>query len=173
MENEQDLVNQNQTAIEEYFDIVKSEYDNERNKKQSFENRAGLLLALIAAFCAFILENVKIVEVLSLMNSTVVFFGGIKIISGVVVYIGIAVTLINIFKVINVKKHDNFEVKDINEVLLVEPRIIALCKIIFTYRDIIIQHRTLNEERAKNFRNAVYGVSVMMLFTVLYLAIPC
>lgn len=32
------------TAIEEYFDIVKSEYKIERNKKQSLENRAGFII---------------------------------------------------------------------------------------------------------------------------------
>ena len=45
----QSLINVSDTAIIEYLEAVKSEYDNERNKKQSFENRAGLIMALLGA----------------------------------------------------------------------------------------------------------------------------
>ena len=47
-----------ETAILEYLDIVKSEYETERNKKQSFENRAGLIMALLGAICIFLFEKV-------------------------------------------------------------------------------------------------------------------
>lgn len=47
-QNEQpQLIDVNDTAILEYIDIVKREYENERNKKQSFENRACLIMALL------------------------------------------------------------------------------------------------------------------------------
>ena len=45
------------TAIVEYLDIVRSEYEIERAKKQSFEDRAGLVMALAGALCIFLFEN--------------------------------------------------------------------------------------------------------------------
>ena len=35
------------TAIVEYLDIIRREYEIERAKKQSFENRTGLVMALV------------------------------------------------------------------------------------------------------------------------------
>lgn len=99
------------TAIAEYLDIVKSEYENERNKKQSFENRAGLIMALLGAICIFLFEKVRLKEVFSLMVVPLTFLDFIKIISGVAVYIGFLFTMIMIMKTIIVKQHNNFEVK--------------------------------------------------------------
>lgn len=159
------------TAIAEYLDIVKSEYENERNKKQSFENRAGLIMALLGAICIFLFEKVQLKEIFSLMVVPLTFLDIIKIISGLAVYISFLFTMIMIMKTIIVKQHNNFEVKSINETLLGERRIIALCKIIFTYRDIIVQHRELNEKRAQAFRKSLYGISFTLVSVIVYITL--
>ncbi len=51
------------TAINEYLDIVKTEYEIERGKKESFENRVGIILALVGAMCIFLLEIVNLKDV--------------------------------------------------------------------------------------------------------------
>lgn len=165
------LIEVNDTAIVEYLDIVKSEYENERNKKQSFENRAGLIMALLGAICIFLFEEVKLKEVISLMIVPLTFLDFFKVISGIAVYIGFLFTMIMIIKTIIVKQHNNFEVKSINETMLGEERIFALCKIIFTYRDIILQHRDLNEKRAKAFRKSLYGISITLASVIIYISI--
>lgn len=171
-QNEQpQLIDVNNTAILEYLDIVKSEYENERNKKQSFENRAGLIMALLGAICIFLFEKVQLKEVFSLMVVPLTFLDFIKIISGSAVYIGFLFTMIMIIKTIIVKQHNNFEVKNINETMLGEQRILALCKIIFTYRDIILQHRDLNEKRAKDFRKSLYGISITLVSVIIYITL--
>jgi hypothetical protein len=171
-QNEQPhLIDVNDTAIVEYLDIVKSEYENERNKKQSFENRAGLIMALLGAICIFLFEKVQLNEVFSLMVVPLTFLDLIKIISGTAVYIGFLFTMIMIIKTIIVKQHNNFEVKNINETMLGEPRIYALCKIIFTYRDIILQHRDLNEKRARAFRKSLYGISITLVSVIIYITL--
>ena len=76
-----------------------------------------------------------------------------------------------VIKTITVQKHDNFEVKSIDERLLFEERVDGLLKIIFTYRDIIIQHREKNEKRALTFRNALYGVAVTIISIIIYVSI--
>lgn len=160
-----------QTVILEYLEIVKSEYEIERNKKQSFENRAGLVLALLGAICIFLFEHVKIKDIVSLMTISLSFVDLVKIIVGLIIYIAFLYTMIMSLTTIWVKQHNNFEVKNINETLLSENRLIALCKIIFTYRDIIIQHRGLNEKRAKTFRRSLVGVCITFIASIIYVTI--
>ena len=165
------LIDISNTAMVEYLDVVKSEYENERNKKQSFENRAGLIMALLGAICIFLFEQVKLSGIFQLMVAPINFLVMMKIISGLLVYGGFGFTMTMIIKTIIVEKHDNFEVKSINESLLVEQRIVALCRIIITYRDIISQHRERNEIRAKAFRKSLYGVSVTLISIIVYVSI--
>lgn len=169
--NENALTEASDTAIAEYFDLVKCEYEIERAKKQSFENRAGLILALLGAVCIFLLEQIKIGEVLGLITATINFLILIKIVSGICAYIGFIYTIAMTIRTIAVQKHDNFEVKSINEDLLTEQRIGALCRIIFTYRDVIVQHRQKNEERAIAFQKSLIGVSIMLISILVYISI--
>ena len=157
------------TAIVEYLDIVRSEYEIERAKKQSFEDRAGLVMALAGALCIFLFEKVQLTDVSSLMMGVLTFFSLVKIITGCGVYLGFMFTMIMLIKTISVKKHSSFEVKNINDLLLGESRIVALCKIIFTYRDIILQHREMNEKRAREFRYSLYGISGTLFFVIIYI----
>lgn len=159
------------TAIVEYLDIVKSEYETERNKKQSFENRAGLIMALLGAVSIFLFEKVQLKDVFALMVLPLTFLDLIKILSGLLVYFCFLFTMIMIIKTIIVKRHNNFEVRRIDETLLVEERLPALCKIIFTYRDIIVQHRDLNEKRAEDYRKALYGISATLVSIIIYITL--
>lgn len=169
--NSSHLVDVSKTAIVEYLDIVKSEYENERSKKQSFENRSGLVMALLGAICIFLFEKVHLNKIISMMSVPLTFIDLIIIISGLTVYIGFAFTIVMVLRTISVKKHDNFEVRNINETLLVELRIGALCRLILTYKDIIIQHRDLNEIRAKAFKKSLYGISMTLISIVVYITI--
>ena len=156
------------TAIEEYFDIVKSEYKIERNKKQSLENRAGFIIPFLGVICVFLLREVQLKEVFSLMTVSLTFLDFRKILSGLMVYPCILFTMVMLIKTITVKPHANFEVRSINEMLEKE-RLTVLRKIIFTYRDIVIQHRTQNELRAKDFKNSLYGLSATLIFVIIYI----
>jgi len=44
------------TAILECLEVVMSEYKIERDKKQSFETRAGIIMALLGATCGIFLK---------------------------------------------------------------------------------------------------------------------
>lgn len=159
------------TAIAEYLEIVRSEYETERNKKQSFENRAGLIMALLGAICIFLFEKVKLQDIISLMNTPLTFLELAKIISGLAVYVCFTFTMIMIVLTIIVKQHENFEVRNIDEALLGEQRIYALCRIILTYKSIIIQHRELNEKRAAAFRKSLYGICSTLVSIIVYISL--
>ena len=158
------------TAIVEYLDVVKSEYGIERNKKQSFENRVGFIMAYIGTICIFLFEKVKLQEIVKTKAESLNFYGLIKIISGLSVYVCFIFTITMLFLTIIVKKHDNFEVKSIDESLLAERRRAALCRLIFVYRDIIVQHRELNEKRAVAFRRSLYGIFATFVSIIIYIS---
>lgn len=168
---EQQYVKIEDTAMIEYIDVVKSEYENERNKKQSFENRAAPILTLLGAISFFILDAIHLKDIFLLMTLNLNFLSLVQIISGLLVYFAFLYSMIMIIETINIAQHNNFEIKNINESILIESRITAICKIIFTYRDIIIQHRELNEKRAQAFRKSLYGITTMFISVIIYISI--
>lgn len=164
-------INIDNMALSEYFEVVKNEYEIERNKKVSFENRAGIFFALIGTVSVFLFDRVHIKEIISLFSIPLTFGILLKIMFGFLVYLSLAFTMLYLIKTITVKQHDNFEVRNIDEVLLAENRINALTRIIFTYRDIILQHRQVNEDRAKTFKLSLYGVITMLISAVIYISL--
>lgn len=158
-----------ETATTEYIDVVKNEYMIERNKKQSFENRAGIILALLGTICIFLFEKIKLKDILLLIQGTLTGIGFIKIVCGVLVYFGFVFTLSKILQTIMVNAHDNFNVTAIDESLLAEERLVGICRIIRTYSDIIVQHRKLNEKRADALRKSLYGICVTIFSAAIYI----
>ena len=158
-------------ALTEYFEVVRNEYEMERNKKLSFESRAGIFFALIGTVSVFLFDKVQIKEIATLFSVPLTFSIWLKITTGFLVYLSLAFTMLFLIKTITVKQHNNFEVKNIDEVLLAEKRIDALARIIFTYRDIICQHRQINEDRAKTFKLSLYGVIIMLVSAIMYISL--
>lgn len=164
-------INIKDTAIEEYFEVVRGEYEIERNKRSSFENRIGLIIALLGGISIFLFEEIKLGNIFLLMQSSLTFLICVKIISGLATYFCFIFTIVMIGCTITTKLQDNFEVKYIDEDLLIEEKKSAVTRIIFAYRDIINSHRALNEKRAKTFQKSLYGISGMLIFIMIYINI--
>ena len=156
-------------AIIECLGVVKSEYETERNKKQSFEIRVGLIMTLAGSLILVFLGQIQLKDVFPLMTDILTFLKLIKIIAGWLVYLGFGYTMWMLVKTINVKPHDNFAVHLIDESLLKEQRTLVLKRIIFTYRDLILQHRTINEKRAESFKRSLYGILVTFISGIVYI----
>lgn len=169
--SERKNIDEDYSVVKEYLDVVKSEYDIERDKKQSFENRAGIILAMLGAICIFLFEQVKFIDILELLTVDLNFVILVKILTGFFVYLAFVLTVITVVLTIVAKKHHNFEVKNIDESLVFEDKAIAFSRITFTYRDIILQHREINEKRAKNFKLSIYGMLVTLFSTLIYISI--
>ena len=161
----------NDTAIPEYLEVVKSEYEIERNKKQSFETRSGLLLTLLGAIMIFYFQSIKLTDIFILFSKPLTFTLFVKILSGCSIYGTFIFTFISIINTIFAKKHDNFETNGINEQLLVEDRINAMTRLIFTYREIIKKHRISNEKRAKWYIASLHSMLILLLSTILYISL--
>lgn len=159
------------TALKEYLSVMQYEYNIERTKKASFENRAGLLLAFIATIAVFLFDKIKISEIIriSIINLTFIYF--IKIVAGILIYISLLFTVIMIIKTLNVFRQKFFNITDVDESLLAMNRAEALCKIIITYKDIISSNRKINKKRAKFFRKVLYGSIIMLINILIYLSI--
>ena len=97
-----------ETAMQEYLDIVRSECENERNKKVSFENRAGIFLALIGSFCVYLFDKIPFKDIFGMYNSTLSFNILIQIISGAMVYIALMFTLFCLIKNHNCPTSEQF-----------------------------------------------------------------
>ena len=82
------------TAMLEYLEIFKMEYEREFNKKQSFDNRAGLILTLLGAISIFLFEHIKINEIITLIKFPISFLNIIKAFSGLTVYVAFIYTVI-------------------------------------------------------------------------------
>ena len=167
---DQNFIDVDQTAMPEYLEVIKNEYEIERAKKNSFENRSGIILAFLGVLSVFIFEKIPINTIISMMNSNLTFLLLVRIIAGILSYLGFFFALGAIIRTIAVQKQSNFEVKNIDEDLLTEVKIVSLCKLIFTYRDIIVQHRSLNEKRASAFRLCLYSVVGTIVFTIVFIS---
>lgn len=159
------------TAMAEYLDIISNEYEIERNKKQSFENRAGLIMALMGTICIFLFEKVQLQDVYALTRLELTFINLIKIFSGLLVYIGFLYTFIMLIRIVSVNRYNNFDVRCIDEDLLTEYRTVAICRAILTYKDIIVQHRDQNEHKAATLRKALCGMAITIVAVIIYIAI--
>ena len=80
-----------ETAILEYLDILKTEYSFERDKKQSFESRAGGLLALLGAICIFYFQNIDVKDLVDMFFEPLTLVALIRIIAGVAMIISLIV----------------------------------------------------------------------------------
>lgn len=156
------------TAIPEYLEIMKSEYDIERSKKESFINRESILLALIGASMVMIFDEIDIHQLFILCDNPLTFFKLLNIISGFGVYLGLITAMISSLITLSTNRLNNFEVKNVNEYLLREQRIVALTRLIITYRDIIIQHRKENRKKASYFKISLISSGIAFGLIILY-----
>ena len=119
----------------------------------------------------FYFQSIKLTDIFILFSKPLTFTLWVKIISGCSIYGTFIFTFIAIINTISAKKHDNFETNGINEQLLVEDRINAMTRLIFTYREIIKQHRISNEKRAKWYIASLRSMLLLLLSTILYISL--
>ena len=82
-----------------------SEYKIERDKKQSFETRAGIIMALLGATCGIFFKTIKLNNIIHLFFIPLSFIDLIKILSVLFVYGGLIFTIIMVMKTIITKQH--------------------------------------------------------------------
>lgn len=158
----------NNRAIDDFLDVVKKEYDNERVKKQSFETRAGFIITIISAIYAFIMDKVEFSEIQAIIDKPLYFMGAIKIIVFILIYISIIFTIYSLIMVIYTKEHKIFETEGINGEILALSKMEGKVKIIGIYKEIIKDHREKNKTRAKYLNFGFIGIVSNLVLISIY-----
>lgn len=171
IQNSSQLSDVDQTAMCEYLELVQSEYSIERGKKDSFENRAGIIMALVGALLVFMLDKIPFNDVLTLCKKPLTFVVLLKIIFGFASYITLVVALFFSFLTIATRKQENYPVETINLSYLAESRKDAIARITLKYRDIITSHREYNEKRAHKFKLSLILSVISICSFIVYLII--
>lgn len=161
----------NETVMYEYYEIVTREYQNEITKKQSFDTRAGYLITILSALFVFFFQTISIRDIIVLFEQALTFIVFLKIICGIGFYFLFVITFTSIVNILTAKRQDVFNVEEINYSYLVENRNNGLEKIIKTYREIIIQQRQLNRDRAKWLKKALYCTFGLVLTIIMYISL--
>ena len=157
------------TSAFECLDIMIKEYEQERSKRQSFESRSSIIITVVAALSIFVLERVHISEIFGIISSDSLSFSQlVRIVSGTGVYLGFVLTLCFIIKTVRVEKIIALDVKQVNEKLIGKPRLEGITKLIITYREIILQHRELNEKKAQALRQAFIWLVVSIISVAVF-----
>ena len=157
------------TSALECFEVIRHEYELECNKSHSFESRAAIIITILAALCIFIFEKIHISQLLEIAaSSTISFMQLIKICAGTFIYLGFALTLFFVVRTIRVEIHHVLDVSKFNEAFIGKPRLEGMTRLIFSYRAIILQHREVNERKAKNLKNAMIWLIVSITAIAVY-----
>lgn len=119
--------------VSDYLDVLKTEYERDLTKWQSWQSRAGMIITVLSAICVFVLEKVKIADIRECIGQPFTSSLLLKFISGILVYIGFGVSFFYCIKTIAVKNHGVYNTDLIDESKLGKPRIQACIEIINDY----------------------------------------
>lgn len=154
--------------INEYYQLILNEYNNERDRKQSIETRSGIILTLIAAFFAFVLEKVKLLSFFSLFNQPLTFKILVIIISGLFFYIAFFIAILFSLFSIKTKTYAFYDVSKITSATLMSSKIPTLGQIILDFVEAIKNNRKVNDKKAKYFNLAVISLVVCIACLCIY-----
>lgn len=158
-----------ETSALDCLDVMKQEYERERNKRQSFETRAGLIITILAALCIFIFDRVNISDIIHLMTAPCSFLVFARILSGWTIYISFILSLYFVVKTVKVKEYCNLDVLAINEYFMGKPRIQGVIELTNAYRKITAQHRSVNNINAQSLQRSIFWVSIAILAIIIYI----
>ena len=96
----------------EYLEVFKKEYEFERVKKQSFENRAGIILTLITGIFTFLIKDLEVssnfIKIFKAENLTIISF--LEFFDIIAMYTFFAFTSFYLIKIISIRSHDVYDV---------------------------------------------------------------
>jgi len=157
--------------LKEVLEIMKFEYQIERNKKDSLEVRVGIIITFLSTIIAFMFEKINISDLFKLLNKNLDFFLLIKIVSGIIFYVSLILICRYAFKIINIERYDNFKAEIINKKFLKYNKVKILEKFIEMYSKIIVQHRNLNEKKAKNLEKMIFLFLIFLGSIMIHMSI--
>lgn len=165
--NNKEILN-NETAIVEIFESLRAEYQSERTKKNSFETRAGFIIAFLGVILVSIIEKVPPSIISYVLNDAVQRSIVIKFVLVAGIYGLLFVTTYMAFKTIDSKQYSSIDVSKFDEKFYKKNHYDA-CKILAgSYKSCIMQYRTVNEKNGKYLRKSIKCLVFTIILSVIY-----
>lgn len=157
------------TSIDECLTVSMHEYDIERNKKQSFDNRASLIITVLSAIMIAIYDKIPLKSILSLVEASLTFMILMEIITTVLIYMLLVIALYYSIRIISVKTSENFDVTIINGDLAGSAKIDSVSKILEIYLNLTLIHRRKNEVFAKHLAKSQVSMIISIVLIIINL----
>lgn len=161
----------NETAIVEIFESLRTEYQNERTKKNSFETRSGFIIAFLGVVLVFLLEKVSLGIIKDVFNNTILRSILIKLVLVISIYGSLFLTFYMTFKTIDSKQYGSIDVSKFDEKFYKKAHYDA-CKILAeSYKNCIMQYRTVNEENSQYLRRSIKCLGLTITLCLIYFVV--
>ena len=162
--------NDTNTAILECLDIVRKEYDYERNKQQSFENRSLIIVTFLCAMFAILFGRVKIIDVINYVTIPLTFYSMIRVVAGIIAYLGGIISLWLITQTIGVRKQCCYNVGALNEERLGTERVQMIVEQILVFERLVDELKEANNHKAITYSRALRTMLLTFFASVIYLS---
>lgn len=156
------------------LNILKNEYDTDRNRKTSIENRTSGVLAFIVALLLYLVGDAKIIDKIVMwcskpgdsMYQIIVVF-----VSVVLFFVGVVFSMVAVYFLVKVLTPVDYKTLDVDEGMLqcVNLPIYKLKKDVCEYYIKVIQHNRINIEQ----KTAYYSKGLMYLQFSVAMIIIC
>ena len=158
-----------ETALPELLEVFFREYEAERNKKQSMESRAGLLLGFCGAYLVYLLENSQAYQLFATLTDPALnnWPGILRQLSLLGLYVGLCLSLLFLLLVLWVKPVKSVNL-DIHDKMLLDSRSLVLQQLAIRYRGTALDFRESNESRARFLKAALSAVALTLASTAIY-----
>lgn len=149
------------------LNILKNEYDTDRNRKTSIENRTSGALAFIVALLLYSVGDAKIIDKIVMWCSK----SGDSMYQIVVFFVGVVFSIVAVYFLVKVLTPVDYKTLDVDEGMLqcVNLPIYKLKKDVCEYYIKVIQHNRINIEQ----KTAYYSKGLMYLQFSVAMIIIC
>lgn len=157
------------TITAQCLDILFREYEIERGKRQSFESRAGIVMAVLAAMCVFVFEKMPLFGGENLIAAS--SFPILKANASTLAYGSFVLTLLCLFNTLRIRPYQNFDPECADEALVAKPPFEGTFYLIGVYKEIILNHQEQNKIIAWSLMFSMIFLCVFLASVVIYINI--
>ena len=151
------------TSVEECLTVAMHEYNIERNKKQSFDDRAGITITVLVAIIIAIYDKIPLKEIYYISNEPLTFVLLKQIITTIMIYLLLLVTFYYSIKILKVKTIENFDIFIINNDFISAAKIDSVAKLLEAYLNLTEIHRNKNNYLAKQLEKSQVTMIVVII----------
>lgn len=160
----------NEKTLEYFSNVLINEYNIERNKKSSFENRAVGLIAFIPTCFSLFVSKVEIGGWKTSLQEYLTYYLVIKITASFLAIYFCICAIYSLFHIVNVKTLDNTDIEKLfkKENMQTSP-LESLQRLNNMYHVLIKKHRDINKQNADYLKSAIHSTLYMIAGLIVYI----